>query len=225
MDIKTVKAIELVFDWNLWPRQSVQRLDSTNLSRMKTALKSGFKLPPVVANEKDYRIVDGFHRTKAVLAVFGDHADIQVDFRKYGNDSAMFLDAGTLNAYQGLTLSPKDRAHFILKCRKYKIPPAVVANALHINTEKMKKFIDERSAKTPAGEVIPLSAGARRLAGKRLTPAQEHFARTANGCLPEMYVSMLLNALKSDSVMLNEKTVGKLRELRNIIDSVLAEVA
>ncbi len=225
MSIKNVKAIELVFDWNLWPRQAVQRLDSTNVARMKEALRSGFDLPPIVANKADLRIVDGFHRTKANLAVFGDDVKMKVDLREYENDAAMFLEAGTLNAYQGLTMSPKDRAHFILKCRKYKIPPAAIASALRIDVDKMKDFVAKRSAKTRDGEMIPLPAGARALAGKELTETQEHFARTANGCMPEMYTSMLINALNADALILTEKSMARLKQLYEIIGQILEEAA
>jgi hypothetical protein len=226
MGIKTLKAIELVFDWNLWPRQSVQKLDSTNLARMKAALRSGFELPPIVVNKDDLRIVDGFHRTKAVLSVFGDGGKIKADVREYENDAAMFLEAGTLNAYQGLTMSPKDRAHFIIKCRRMKIPPAVIASALHIDVEKMQEFIKRRSAKTQDGEIIPLAAGsAKALHGKTLTSAQEHYARTANGCLPEMYISMLINALRADALVLTEKTFARLQELVALIEQILEEAA
>ena len=48
MGIVNVKAIELVFDWNIWPRHSVQRLDGTNIARMKEALRNGYPLPPPV---------------------------------------------------------------------------------------------------------------------------------------------------------------------------------
>lgn len=225
MGIKTVKAIELILDWNLWPRQAIERLDSTNVARMKASLRAGFDLPPVVANTKDYRVVDGFHRTTAVLSVFGDDAKIKVDFREYKDDAEMFLEAGRLNAYQGLTLSPKDRAHFILKCRKMKIPPAAIADALHIDKVKMDDFVAKRSATTEAGEKIPLPAGARNLAGKTLTETQEHYARTANGCLPEMYASMLINALKADALIMTEKTIIRLCELRDLLDVICSEAA
>ena len=225
MGTKKVKAIELVFDWNLWPRQSIGTLDSTNLRQMKESLRAGFHLPPVVVNKADLRIIDGFHRTKAVLAVFGDDAKIDADLQEYADDAAMVLAAGALNAAQGLKLSPKDRAHFILKCRKLKIPPAAIASVLRIDEIRMKEFIAKRSAKTLDGEIIPLAAGARALAGKELTAEQEHYARTANGCMPEMYASMLLNALNADALILSDKTLAILGKLRDAIDLILEEVA
>ena len=225
MGTKKLKAIELVFDWNLWPRQSIGTLDSTNLRQMKESLRAGFHLPPVVVNKADLRIIDGFHRTKAVLSVFGDDAKIEADLQEYADDAAMVLAAGALNAAQGLKLSPKDRAHFILKCRKLKIPPAAIASVLRIDEIRMKEFIAKRSAKTSGGEIIPLAAGARALAGKELTAVQEHFARTANGCLPEMYASMLLNALNAEALVLSDKTLSILGKLRDAIDLILEEVA
>jgi len=225
MGIKKVKAIELVFDWNLWPRQAVQKLDSTNVSRMKEALRSGFSLPPVIINKADYRIIDGFHRTKAHLEVFGDEAIMEVELREYKNDAAMFLESGMLNSNQGLPMSPKDRAHFIIKCRKYKIPPLAIATALSMDVKKMKEFIKKRSAKTTEGETIPLPAGARNLAGKTLTDVQEHYAKTANGCMPEMYTSMLINALNADALILTDNTLKRLKELYNIIGLIIDEVA
>jgi len=225
MGITKIKAIELVFDWSLWPRQSAQVLDSTNVARMRAALRSGYSLPPVVANKKDLRIVDGFHRTRAVLDVFGEDTEIDVDLHDFATDAEMFLAAGAYNSQHGLVMGPKDRAHFIIRARKYKIPPAAIAEALHMDPEVMKEFVKSRSAKTQSGETIPLPAGARGLAGKTLTDSQEHYARTANGCLPEMYAYMLLNALRAEALELTEKTTAKLRELHTAIGVILDEVA
>ena len=226
MGITKVKAIDLVFDWNLWPRQSAQRLDSTNLARMREALRSGFTLPPVLVSSKDYRIVDGFHRTRAYLDVFGDDVEIDAVLKEYETDAAMFLEAGATNHIHGLPMSPKDRAHFISKCRRFKLPWPAIATALNMNVDTLKTFVEKRTAKTEAGETIPLSRGAEGLAGKVLTPTQEHYARTANGCMPEMYIAMLINALRAEGVAYTPKTIAKLQELHELIGEILdAEVA
>ena len=223
--IAKVKAIELVFDWNLWPRHAVQRLDSTNIASMKEALKAGFTLPPPVVSKSDMRIVDGFHRVRSYLSLYGDDADIEVELREYKDDCAMFLEAGALNATQGLKLSPQDRAHFIIKCRKMKIPPKAIAVALHMDPERMQDFVSTRTAKTADGENIALPGGARALAGKVLTPVQEHYVKTTNGVIPEMYTQMLINALRADSMVLTERSTAKLIELRDLINDVLEGAA
>jgi hypothetical protein len=220
-----VKAIDLVFDWNLWPRQSAQRLDSTNVARMREALRSGFPLPPILVSKSDMRIVDGFHRTQSVLDVFGDDGEIEAILKEYQNEAEMYLDAGATNCRHGLPMSPKDRAHFISRCRKMKCPWPAIAEALSMDPKRVKAFVESRTATTPDGETVPLSAGARSLAGLILTPAQEHFAKTANGCVPEMYVSMLLNALRADGMILTDRTIARLQELRDEIDRILDEAA
>lgn len=221
MVTEKIKAIELVYDWNLWPRHSVNGLDGTNVARMREALRSGFPLPPVIANKADYRIIDGFHRTQAHLDAFGDDAEIEVEFRTYDTEAAMFLEAGVLNAHQGMPMGPKDRAHFILRCRKYKYPWGAIAKALCMDEKRLREFVEKRSAKTKTGESIPLPGGAINLGGKVLTETQEHYARHTGGVVPEMYVSMLINALKSDALMLDEKGIVRLKQLRALIDEVL----
>ena len=222
---KKIKAIELILDYNIWPRQTDKGVDSTNLSRMKASLRSGFVLPPINVSSKDNRVVDGFHRVRANLEVFGDDVGMTAEFKEYANDAELFLDALSLNAHQGLTLSPKDRAHSILKCRKLKIPPPAIAEVLHINVKDMQDFIKKRSAKTRTGEVIPLSYGAKVLAGKELTETQEHYARTASGSIPEIHAAILLNALKADAVILTDKTIAKLCELKALLDVICEEAA
>lgn len=219
-----VKAIELVFDWNLWPRHKTEVLDQTNIRQLREALRVGVRLPPIVVNAKDLRIVDGFHRTRAVLDMYGDEGEIDAELRHYENDNQMYLEAAALNNH-GLKLSPKDRAHFILTAKKRKIPPEAIAVALGMDVKSMKEFIEKRSAKTSAGETIPLPAGALNLAGKTLTEAQEHYARTANGCMPEMYANMLYNALCADALLLDAKTVKVLQRLYDKIAEFLEEAA
>ena len=226
MGIKKVKAISLILDWNLWPRQSVNQLDQVNISRMKAALKNGFTLPPVIVNESDNRVVDGFHRTTAILSYLGDDAEIEVDYRKYKNEAEMFLDAGRLNAHHGMPMNSKDRAHFIHKCRQFKVPPAVIAEALHINPESMKKFVTERIAYSgETGETIALAAGASNLAGKKLNEVQEHFARHASGCKMQVHLRILINAMKADAIIWDESTLKDLAAFCALGNAVLDEVA
>ena len=222
MGIEKVKAIDLIFDWNLWPRHKAEVLDATNVNQLRAALRAGMRLPPIIISE-DMRIIDGFHRTRAVLDVLGSDGEIDAEIRHYKDDSEMFLEAGALNNH-GLKLSPLDRAFFIIKARKMKIPPEAIATALGMDKEKMKEFVKNRSAKTSDGQAIALPAGARNLAGKTLTKVQEHYARTANGCLPEMYARMLINALRANVMMLDNKTLNLLDELHREIGLILEEV-
>lgn len=220
-----VKAIELVFDWNLWPRCESGDLDSTNISRMKDSLRAGLELPPVVVNKKDMRIVDGFHRTNAILSLYGDDAEISVELVDYQNDGDIFLDSVRYNSRHGLPMSPKDKAHAFLKARKMKIPTPAIAEALGMNVEKAKEFIERRTAKTKSGERIALPGGALALSGKILTEDQEKFAKSANGAMPSLNARLLLNALKAEAVIFDAKTIKLLIDVKNEIERILSEVA
>lgn len=224
--VTRMKAIELMLDWNLWPRYEAQELDWTNLNRIKEAMKNGEVFPPVIASADDYRVVDGFHRTTAALAVFGDGAEIDVVLKSYENEGAMFLESVRMNAIHGLPLSPRDRAHAVLKARRFKIPMPVIAATLGSNEEDLKAFMAKRTAVVrETGEKVVLSAGARNLAGCELDPDQEHFVRTTNGCIPEMHARLLLNALKArGSFELTDATVKLLKSVRDHINALLRGV-
>ena len=213
--ITKMKVLELVVDWALWPRYEANDLDSTNVSRMKEALRAGIDLPPIIADKKSFRIIDGVHRQKAYLSVFGTDAEVLVDLREYRNDAEMLLEAGRLNNCQGLPLSPKDKVHFIVSCRRMKLPLAKICEALGMRKEKAEALIVKRTATTSKGEVIPLAAGAMKLAGKQLNKKQEVFARTSNGMQPIVNARLLLNALRANSTPLTQKELDIYVELRD----------
>jgi hypothetical protein len=185
---------------------------------MKEAIEAGVSLPPVIVNKDDMRVVDGFHRITAVLDLYGDDADIEADVRVYASEGEMFLDAGRYNSKHGLPMSPMDRAHFIIKARRMRIPAPAIAQALGMQAEAMKEFLEKRSAVVKStGEKIPLAYGAAHLSsaenGKELNAAQENYARTTDGNAPMFHARTLLKALKADSLKLTEKDLSVLSEL------------
>ena len=88
--MKKMKAAELVLDFDLYPRNS---LDPHNVKNIIEAISSGIELPPVIADRKSKRVIDGFHRVRGNLRLFGDDAEISVIEKDYRNEAAMFLDA------------------------------------------------------------------------------------------------------------------------------------
>lgn len=225
-----VKLAELIIDWSLWPRHEAKKLDVTNIGRMKEALHAGLPLPPIVVDRKSMRVVDGFHRVRAHEDVYGDEGSIQAVLRDYENEAAMFLESGMLNNVQGLPLSPKDKAHFVLRARRLKIPFPLIAKALGMREESIKSFVEKRTILSVEGQRIPVGAGAQTMAqnldGKKANEEQTHFARTCNGSPPMMHARMLLNALRAyGAIEYDEKSVAVLKELRAAIDQIIEKVA
>ena len=222
-----MKAIELVFDWNLWPRQSIGTLDATNLSQLRESLRAGYEIPPVVINKADYRIIDGFHRTRAIIDVFGKDADIDVIVNDYKDEKEMVLDSGRLNAFQGLKLSPTDRAHFAAKCKKMKIPVSVIAETLKINKDKFKEWYAGRTAiSQKTGETIVLKNSMRKpFAGKQMTEGQIELNRSSGvGLVINAQLSIIINHFKA-GIVGDEGTIKRLRELIELVTPILDEAS
>lgn len=225
-ETKMVKVADLVIDWNLWPRHESKSLDSTNVKRMKDALAIGVTLPPIIVNKADMRVVDGFHRSRAVEDLYGDDAEIEAILREYKDEAAMFLDAASLNAKHGMALGPKDWAHCLIKCKRMRIPFPAMAVALGMPEERIKQIIKRRTILAADGERIPVGGGAEQLAvsldGAKADADQEHFARHANGNIPEMHARMLLHALKAEgSYEASAKTIALFRELRDALTAII----
>lgn len=223
-NVERFKILELVQDWDLWPRYDAESLDATNISRFKEAIRSGKVLPPIIADKKSYRIIDGFHRVRAYLSVYGDGAEAEVEFINYKNDTEMFMDAAKRNNEHGLPLSPKDKVHVILKARRLRVPIAKIGEILGMTKERIKEYEDERTATIKStGQKIPLSAGARSMAGRSLNKKEEKFAREQNGILPIVQARLLLNALRASACPLTDKEIAVLVELRDAIDIALSK--
>ena len=230
--IVKVGVLELIRDWNLWPRYEAQELDSTNLTRIKQAILAGEKLPPIVVDAKSLRIVDGFHRQETYLKLYGDNAEVEVEARDYKNDAEMFKDAMELNAKGSLLLTPQDKVHCIIKGRKFKLSFEEIAKSLGMTVDKIKSLKERRVATTKEGEKIPVAYGAinlsdysreKRSSGKTLKPltAKEEMAvRTANGVLPIVKIRLLLNILRANALY-TDKEFELLAELHTEIDRVL----
>jgi hypothetical protein len=223
MGTRKMKAIELVLDWNLWPRHESGSLDSANIRGMREAIRAGIELPPVVINANDNRVIDGFHRVKAHLLELGDEAKIKVNVQVYDTEADMFSDAIRYNAHHGLPLSPKDRAHAIIKARRLKVPMSAIAMALSVTETSLRQFIEKRTATASTGEDVALGYGAKDLAGKKLTEKQTEYAYRSDGRLPIMHANNLLRALQAEAMPLTEKAIITLRELWDEIGRVLKE--
>jgi hypothetical protein len=227
---KTVKVLELVLDWKLWPRHEAGKLDSTNVAKLRHILEDGRSFnTPIVADADGLRVIDGFHRCRALLDVYGDDAETEVVLRSYKDEVAMRLEAARYANSGSLQLTPKDKVHFALGMRRDHVPWPLIAEALDMDVERIRKLTDGRSVMTRDGTRIAVSAAAAPLAehldGKKADEEQEHFARTANGSPPLMHARLLLSALRAyGAIEYDAKTVEVLRDLADAIKDVLAKV-
>jgi len=229
---KTVKVLELVQDWKLWPRHEAGKLDSTNVSKLREILRSGRAFSTrIIVDAVSLRIIDGFHRSRALLDVYGKEAETEVVLREYADDIEMRIEAAHCANTGSLQLTPKDMVHFALGMRRDHVPWPRIAEALDMDVERCRTLVEGRSIRTRDGQRIATSNAATVLVqhlnetGAPADAEQEHFVRTANGSPPMMHARMLLSALRAyGSIEYDEKTVAVLKELAQAIAEIVAKV-
>lgn len=224
MKKQKLKVSELVEDFDLYPRASV---DSAHVTHILGAYEAGAQLPPVIVDRKSKRIVDGFHRKRAYQRLYGDDAMIDVEFRDYRNDAEMFLDAMRLNANHGRNMTSYDRTHAIEIALSFEIDPTMVATVLNMKIERVTEFKAERCAKIEnSRRFSPLKRPVMHFRGKIITKEQAEVMPKLGGNHPSYYASQLIILI--DNGMLdteNEALMERLKTLASKLESVLGAVA
>ena len=218
MKTVTKKAAELIFDFDLYPRNNV---DSQNVRYIMDAMKTGIEMPPVVICAKSKRIIDGFHRVKAAIRLNGDDAKIQVIEKTYANEADLFVDAMRYNAAHGSRLDSCDRTRCILISEKLNIPKESIAGALNMSLDKLAALRDTRTAKY--GNLnIPIKRTIRHMAGRRLNNRQLEANEHLSGMNQTFYANQLIHLLESDMLEKDdEKLCERLRLLHDLLDKLL----
>lgn len=222
--MKTLKLCELVFDYALYPRSSV---DPQHVAYMRESLRAGVTLPPFIADEKSKRVTDGFHRGNAIRAESGDDADVEVILRRYKSEADMFLDAARMNACHGRSLTTHDRAHCLIRAKELKITMDQIASALVITTEKAKDIVADRTANMRVTVdsrygAVALKRTIAHMAGKSLTRSQAEANEKLSGMNVSFYANQLILLIENKLIDLDdEKGVARLKVLRDLLVEIV----
>lgn len=219
--MRKVKAAELVLDFDLYPRNNV---DAHNVKNLVDALSAGTELPPVIIDKKSKRVVDGFHRVRAHLRLYGEDAEITVVEKSYKDEAAMFLDAMRYNASHGAKLDPCDKTHCVLIAERLSIPPEAVAGALNMPVDKLATLRTTRTATATGGLTIPLKRTiSKQFAGRRLNKRQVEANEKLSGMNQVFYVNQLVELIESNMLDTeDDQLIQRLRHLHDLLDGVLA---
>jgi hypothetical protein len=220
--MQKMKVAELIEDFGLYPRSQV---DGSHVQKLAEALLAGETLPPIIVDDSG-RLIDGFHRRRAVLRVHGDDAEIEVEVRQYANERERYLDALRLNARHGKGITGAELTGAILKAEHFKLKPKVVASALGIRTERVEKIrqtktAELRQAVMAHGKKIPLKRSVYHLAGKTLTDPQAEAMDMLPGQPQALLVQQLIRLIETNSLDLDdERVVTGLARLRDLLVSL-----
>jgi hypothetical protein len=168
-------------------------------------------------------VVDGFHRIKAIERVSGSDGEIDVEWRVYESEAAMFLDAARLNAGHGEPLTPIDQAFCLQRASELKIKPQVIEEALNLSKPAVTEIRERRFALGPDGECVILKRSVSYLAGETLTARQVGGNERIGGFPAREYAEQLIafiegGLLEQDGDSILEE---RLRHLHGLLTKLL----
>lgn len=216
--MKTVKVGTLVLDFDLYPRPSV---DGKNVADLVEALSAGVELPPIIVDGKTARVVDGFHRVRAHIRLYGEDAEVSVVERKYDSEADLLADAIRLNAAHGKRLSTLDRVRCVHLGEKYGLSVEQVAEALSVPADSLGRLAVSRTA-TCGGQNVILKPALRKHAGRRLTKRQRSANEKMNANNARYFADRLIDLIESKLIDEEDEGLAKsLKKLRAALDGVL----
>jgi hypothetical protein len=216
---RTLPLAKLVEDMALYPRHVV---DDIHVARLVEALRAGAQLPPVIAEAKSNRIVDGWHRVRAYRKFLGPEASIDVEVRTYKNEADLLADAIRLNSAHGRPFDRVDQVRIVHLAEETGLPTEVVSRLLQVTTDRVLKLRVRVAHAKDGPRKIPLKRSVAHLAGETFTPAQETAHASAPGTSYLLVARQLTDGLRFGFVRReDERMADALRELAEAIDLFL----
>jgi len=225
----TIDAAELMEDFDLYPRSSI---DSTHVADMAAVIEAGGTLPPIIAEEKTKRIVDGFHRRRAFIRTQGKEAKVAVEWRSYPDERALYLDALRLNSRHGKRISGVDQTRAMINGLNLGLEPLAIAEAFGVKVERVEQIVAIKTGHLKTKRAHPiriaLKNSVRHLRGTdpELTAKQERVIRGAPGQAQKLLVKQLADLIEFDLFDWTDETaVGELRRLSRLLEGRMKKTA
>ena len=225
MKTQKIEVGLLIEDLDVYPRESI---DSTHVGHIVDAIESGAALPPVVADAKSKRIVDGFHRCRGYRRLFGDDYEVDALLIEYADEAELFADAMRRNSAHGNNITPHDRTRCILIGERLGLDDDAIADALHMTVDRLANIrvtrIGKRraTATNPDGADVPLKYPVRHMAGQTLTAAQAKVMPDLGGNQQSFYANQLIKLIDSKLLDVgNEKLMERLAVLRDKLGELM----
>lgn len=195
---REIEARRFVLDFTVYPRPEV---DDQHIRYIADAMLAGADLPPVTAEHKSLRVVDGFHRVKAAQRAFGADAKVKATLKAYDSEAQLFEEAMFLNSSHGRALTQYDRVHCLHKAEELGVDPAAVLSALHITKEKAEE-LKVRTAKLASDlpRVEPLKRTIQHMRGKVLTRRQREANHKLSGMNQSFYANQLIELIEAELI-------------------------
>lgn len=135
--VRLEKIDELVFDWKLYPRKSI---DYSIVYRYAKALKAGAVFPPIKVGLLNGTkiIVDGVHRVKAHQNLGIDHIrSVSLPFK---SEAELFAEAVKCNSSHGRPFGYEDIRKSIQLLKKYRFDVNEIVSLIHVPASEITRI-------------------------------------------------------------------------------------
>lgn len=194
--MKKHKLSELVLDYELYPRGDV---DSHHVTEIAFAIDAGAKVPPIVIDKESKRIVDGFHRWKALNRLYGQEHETQCIEKIYASDRELFIDAMRYNASHGRALTQHDKGRCLALAKGLGIAEKDAREVLNLSEARAAQLVPGRVATIGTGKV-QLKQTIKHMAGQELTSGQVDANEKLSGMNQLFYVNQIITLIENDLI-------------------------
>jgi hypothetical protein len=211
--MRMMNASQLIEDFDLYPRNDV---GGYHVGTLASALKAGAELPPLLIDKTSNKIIDGFHRRRAHIKVYGPDCKVPCVLKTYPSESAMFAEAARLNGTHGRALTECDRVRVVVLGNKFGMDESQLCTVLNCLPEDLER-LRTRVAKDNGSEV-PLKQTIKHMSGKTLSKKQVDANKRLSGMNQLFYVNQLITLIENDLLEKdNEKLMERLKVLKKLI--------
>ena len=216
--IKKMDANLLVEDFNLYPRSKV---DSSVVLEIIESISAGRTIPPVIVDKKSLRIVDGFHRRRAILKLYKDNPLIECELKEYDTENDLYLDAVRYNRGRGKDITGSELTGAILKGLELKIEPAALANCIGVTVERINNIVSMKATNIEHKNIlIALKGSVRHMRGIAVSNKQAKVIESASGTPQWLLISQVSDLIENNLIDYNnKKVVYELKRLKQLIKS------
>lgn len=209
---------ELVLDFDLYPRGSV---DTQHVTEIAEAIEAGSPVPPLVIDKASKRVVDGFHRWRALRRLYGEDHVTECIEKSYKSDGDLFIDAMRYNASHGRALTKHDKTHCVLIAEELGLSVELVAESLNLTKDRVGALRKGRVGQLGARPVA-LKNTIRHMAGRRLDARQAAANEKLSGMNATFYlhqIAMLIETGLIDTA--NKELMTELANAGDLIERFL----
>jgi hypothetical protein len=214
---------ELILDHQLYPRC---RINDAYVTELAEALQAGATFPPLLVDKKTRKIIDGAHRFLAYQRVYGDSAQVPVNWANCNSEADFIRLAIEANTKHGMRLERVDQRRCVHLLSTYNYPVAEIAMLLALpvqRVELLKAQVAVAPQRTPqvipGTAYVPLKRSVVHLAGQKLSQQQLAGLQSAPGTSYRLLIQQLTEGIQKD---LLPKTPAMLNALADCVSVAVA---